>query len=178
MKDALELIDQLIEEHKIVGEKAGALENAINDANMLSDLKQARDTFVPGDATRREGLQTLNNMLAAIEMWLDKHFSREETVLQPAVAQYGDESLNAALKSLLFEHSDLRDRMLHARKRVDELLGSSLDETRREAAARDLRVHINHSRKLLETHAARENHLLTEFRRHLKKATRGKEKLK
>jgi len=176
MNDTLEVIDRLIEEHKAVGEKAGALENAANDARLLSGLKQARDTFVPGDAAQRESLQRLNDMLTAIEALLGKHFEREETVLQPAVAKYGGAGVNASLKSLLFEHADLRDRMLHARKRVDELLGSSLDDVRRDASARDLRVHINHTRKLLETHAARENHLLTEFRQHLKKAIRQKEK--
>jgi 5-methylcytosine-specific restriction endonuclease McrA len=39
-----------------------------------------------------------------------------------------------------------------------------------------LRVHLNHSRKLLETHAAQENHFLAEFRRHIKKTVRTKEK--
>ncbi len=72
--------------------------------------------------------------------------------------------------------ADLRDRMLHSRKRVDELLGGSLDQTRRDASVRDLRVHLSHSRKLLETHASRENHFLTELRRYLKKAARVKEK--
>ena len=174
--DIAQLIDQLIEEHKVVGEKAASLEKAVNDASLLSNLKVARDTLVPGDAAQREGLVRVNEMLTAIEPWLEKHFDREETALQPAVAQYGSKNLVSAFNSLLFEHSDLRDRMLHARKRVDELQGGSLEGPRRDAAARDLRVHINHSRKLLETHAARENQLLTELRRHLKKATRGKEK--
>jgi hypothetical protein len=52
----------------------------------------------------------------------------------------------------------------------------SLENAANDASVRDLRVHLSHSRRLLETHAARENHFLTEFRRHLKKAVRGKEK--
>jgi hemerythrin-like domain-containing protein len=176
MNDTLELIDQLIAEHRVIAEKTGSLEKAVNDASLLSDLKIARDTFVPGDAAEREGLKRLEEMLAAIAAWLEKHFDREETVLRPAVAEYGNASLNASLDSLLFEHTELRDRLLHARKRVDELLGGSLEGVRRDAAARDLRVYISHSRKLLETHAARENRLLAEFRRHLKKAIRIKEK--
>jgi hemerythrin-like domain-containing protein len=176
MNDTLALIDQLVAEHRVVAEKTGSLEKAVNDASLLSRLKEARDTFVPGEAAQREALKKLEEMLAAVADWLDKHFGREETVLQPAVAKYGNTGLNSSLGSLLFEHTDLRDRLLHARKRVDELLGGSLEGSRRDAAARDLRVHISHSRKLLETHAARENHLLAEFRRHLKKAIREKEK--
>jgi len=176
MDDTLRLIDQLIEEHKAVGEKAQSLEKAANDVRLLSDLKQARDTFLEGDIAGRDDLKKLEALFNEMGTWLDKHFKREETVLQPAVRHYGDEKFVASLNSLLFEHTDLRDRLLHCRKRVDELLGGSLDQVRRDASVRDLRVYINHSRRLLETHAARENHFLTEFRKHLKKAARGKEK--
>jgi hemerythrin-like domain-containing protein len=175
MDETLQLIDQLIAEHKVISEKTRSLEKTANDASLLSNLKQAGDTFVRGDISQGEDLKKLEEMVIAINSWLDKHFSREETALLPAVKKYGDENLVNSLDSLLFEHSDLRDRMLHSRKRVDELLGGSLDQVRRDAAVRDLRVHLNHSRKLLETHAAKENHFLTELRRHLKKAARRKE---
>jgi len=176
MKDALELIDQLIEEHREVGEKSASLENAVNDIRLLSGLKEAGKTFARGGISQEEDLKNLAQIINIIAAWLDKHFEREETALKPAVKKYGDSRTVAELDSLLFEHSDLRDRMLHARKRIDELLGGSLEGTRREASIRDLRVYINHSRKLLETHAARENHLLGEFRRKLKKAIKAKEK--
>ncbi len=176
MNDTLRLIDQLIAEHKAVGEKTQSLEKAANDVRLLSDLKQARDTFLEGDIAGRDDLKKLEALFNEMDTWLDKHFKREETILQPAVRHYGNEKFVASLNSLLFEHTDLRDRLLHSRKRVDELLGGSLDQARRDAAVRDLRVYINHSRRLLETHAAQENHFLTEFRKHLKKAARGKEK--
>jgi len=175
MDKTLQLLDQLIAEHKVISEKTRSLEKAANDSSLLSNLKQARDTFVPGDLSQGESLKKLEEMLNTIDTWLEKHFKREETALLPAVKKYGDENLVTSLNSLLFEHSDLRDRMLHSRKRVDELLGGSLDQLRRDASARDLRVHLNHSRKLLETHAAKENRFFTELRRHLKKATKRKE---
>jgi hemerythrin-like domain-containing protein len=175
MDETLQLIDQLIAEHKTIGEKNRSLEKAANDVRLLSGLKQAGDTFVRGEISQNEDLKNLAQIINIITAWLEKHFNREETALLPAVKKYGDENLVASLDSLLFEHSDLRDRMLHSRKRVDELLGSSLDQVRRDASVRDLRVHLNHSRKLLETHAARENHFFTELRRHLKKATKRKE---
>ena len=175
MDDTLQLIDQLIEEHRVVGEKTRSLEKAANDASLLSDLKQAGDTFVRGDIAGPDDLKKLEVIFNETDAWLNRHFNREETVLRPAVNKYGDGKLVASLNSLLFEHAELRDRMLHSRKRVDELRGGSLDWARRDASVRDLKDHISHSRRLLETHAARENHFLTEFRRYLKKAVRRKE---
>jgi iron-sulfur cluster repair protein YtfE (RIC family) len=172
MDDTPQLIDQLIAEHSVIGEKALSLEKAANDAGLLSGLKRAGETFVRGDVSGRDDLKKLEVMVNEITDRLDKHFTREEKVLRPAVKSYGDEKLVLSLDSLLFEHTDLRDRLLHSRKRVDELLGAGLEGSRRDAALRDFRIHLNHSRKLLETHAARENHFLAEFRRHLKKAVR------
>jgi hemerythrin-like domain-containing protein len=176
MDDTLRLTDQLIAEHKTVSEKTRSLEKAANDVRLLSSLKDVGNMFVQGALPQDADLKNLAQVVNFIADWLDKHFDREENVLRPAVRHYGNEKFVASLNSLLFEHTDLRDRLLHARMHIDELLGGSLDPVRRDAAVRDLRVHIAHSRKLLETHAAQENHFLTEFRRYLKKAARGKGK--
>ena len=176
MDDTLRLIDQLIAEHKTIDERTQTLEKAANDVRLLSGLKDVGDMFVQGALPQDADLKNLAQVINIIAAWLDKHFAREENVLRPAVRNYGSEKLVASLNSLLFEHADLNDRLLHARMHIDELLGGSLDPVRRDAAVRDLRVHIAHSRKLLETHAAQENHFLTEFRRYLKKASRRKEK--
>jgi hemerythrin-like domain-containing protein len=172
----LELIDQLIEEHKVISQRSASLEKAANDAGLLSGLKKTRDTFTADELSRGENLKELDEMLAAIASRLERHFKREETVLLPAVKKQGKEKLVNALDSLLFEHSDLRDRLLHSRKRVDELRGGSLDPAHRDASAHDFGIYLNHSRKLLETHAARENHFFNELRRHLKKTASRKEK--
>jgi hemerythrin-like domain-containing protein len=176
MDETLRLIDELITEHKVVSEKAGSLEKAVNDVRLLSSLKEVGDTFIQGDIPPETDLKNLAQVINIIAAWLEGHFEREENVLRPAVIKYGNNKFVNSLNTLLFEHSDLRDRILHARAHIDELLAGGLNPVRHDAAVRDLRVHISHSRKLLETHAAQENHLLHEFRRHLKKATRGKEK--
>ena len=176
MDDTLQLIDQLIAEHKIINERAESLEKAANDASLLSDLKEARDTFVPGELFQSENLQKLEQMLEAIYTWLEKHFDREETVLLPAVEKHGEEKFVTALNSLLFEHTDLRDRLSHSRKRVTELLSGRLAQNLWDATANDIRTHLSYTRKLLATHAAKENHFFTELRRHLKKASQRKEK--
>jgi len=124
------------------------------------------------DADLKE-LAQIVNILAS---WLETHFQHEENALRPAVINYGNNRFVAALDSLLFEHAELRDRIVHARMHIDELLGGSLDQERRDASIRDLKAHLEHSRKLLETHAAKENHFLTELSQHLKKTFKRKEK--
>ncbi len=175
MDETLRLIEQLIAEHKTVGEKTQSLEKAANDVRLLSGLKDVGNEFVRGDLPQDADLKNLAQIINIIAAWLEKHFDREEATLRPAVKKYGNNKFVSSLDTLLFEHSDLRDRLLHARMHIDELLGGSLDPVRRDAAVRDLRVHLEHSRKLLETHAAQENHFLTEFRRYLAKAARRKE---
>ncbi|MHB8104577.1 MAG: hemerythrin domain-containing protein [Dehalococcoidales bacterium] len=176
MDTTLELIDQLIKEHKLVGEKTKSLEKTVNDTTLISNLKQAKNEFLEGDGSPTVDLKRLDLMLEEINTWLGKHFSREETVLLPAVEKDGNDRLVTALNSLLFEHSDLRDRMVHSRKRVDELRDWSLPQNIWYARAGDLRAYLVHTTNLIETHAARENHFLKELQRHLKKHHKKKEK--
>ena len=176
MDNTLQLIDELIAEHKTVGEKSRTLEKAANDVRLLSGLKEAGDTIVRGELLQDADLKNLAQIVNIIASWLETHFQHEETALRPAVINYGNNRFVAALDSLLFEHAELRDRIVHARMHIDELLGGSLDQERRDASIRDLKAHLEHSRKLLETHAAKENHFLAELSQHLKKTFKRKEK--
>ena len=176
MDTILQLIDQLIAEHKTVSDKTQSLEKAANDVTLLSNLKQAKETFISGNSSPDDDLKKLKQMLLAIDTWLIKHFNREETILLPAVEKHGNDKLVTSLNSLLFEHTELRDRLSHSKKRVDELLTGEMARNVWYATASDTRTYLSHTRKLLETHAARENHLFSEVRRYLKKHTQGKEK--
>jgi iron-sulfur cluster repair protein YtfE (RIC family) len=176
MDTTLQLLDQLIAEHKSLGDKTKSLEKTTNDTTLISNLKQTKEEFTEGDGAPTVDLKKLDHMLEEIETWLGKHFSREESVLLPAVKEFGNDRLVTALNSLLFEHSDLRDRMVHSRRRLDELKDWSLPQNIWYSRAGDLRVYIVHTIKLIETHSAMENHLLNEFRRYLKKHNKSKEK--
>ncbi len=176
MDNTLQLIDELIAEHKAVPEKTRTLEKAANDVRLLSGLKDAGDTIVRGEILQDADLKELAQIVNILASWLETHFQHEEKALRPAVINYGNNRFVAALDSLLFEHTELRDRVLHARMHIDEILGGSLNQERRDASVRDLKMHLEHSRKLLETHAAKENHFLAELRRHLDKTFKRKEK--
>ena len=134
---------------------------------LLSDLKEAKDTFVPGRFDQNQTLQKLQEMLEAIHTWLDKHFNREETVLLSAVEQDGDRKFVTALNSLLLEHTDLRNRITSSKRDVAQLSGGGLARHLWDASANDMRVHISHTRKLLEAHAAMENDLFRDLQKHL-----------
>lgn len=176
MDATLQLIDQLIAEHKTVTEKTGPLQKTANDVALISNLKQAKEEFTEGNGAPSVDLKRLDRMLEEIEDWLGKHFDREETILLPAVEKHGNERLVTLLNSLLFEHTDLKDRMVHSRKRVDELKDWSLPQPVWYSRAGDLRAYLSHTIKLIETHAARENHLLKEVAQYLKKHGKEKEK--
>ena len=99
MEDILKLIDQLIAEHKAISERTLSLEKVANDASLLADLDEAKTTFVPGRFNQSQSLKELQEMLAGINTWLDRHFNREETILLKAVEADGDRKFITALNS-------------------------------------------------------------------------------
>jgi hypothetical protein len=175
MEEVVALIDGLIDEHKVVIEDARTLEQVANDASALVELEKARDTFVPGRFDQKPSLQKLQESLEAIDKGLKEHFNREETGLLAAFEKHGDRKLVTTLNSLLLEHEDLRNRLAHAREHVAELVSGGLARHQWEASANDMRAHLSHTRKLLEAHAAIENELFVELRRHLKGESDRKE---
>ena len=168
MPDAAALVDQIISEHKIIIKELRATEQVANDAGALVVLEQAKEGFVPGRLDQGQGLQKLQQALEKTDQGLRAHFSREETALLAAFEQYGDSRLVTALNSLLHEHKDLTSRLDQAKEDVANLVGGKLTSQRWQATAGDMRVHLTHTRKLLEAHAEIENELLVELRKRLK----------
>lgn len=167
MMTAIELIDKLIAEHKIINESSEYLERAASDASLLNSLQDAKETFTPGRLDQSKSLDKLHELLTSMSPWLNKHFENEETVLLSVVEELGDRELITALNSLLLEHTDLRNRMTQVGAHIAELKSGSLTRHRWDASANDMRAHLTHTRKLLAAHAAMENDLFGELRRHL-----------
>ena len=46
MKEALTLIDQLIEEHKVILQRAQTVERIVNDLDAISEMHKAQEDFV------------------------------------------------------------------------------------------------------------------------------------
>ncbi|MFA5308131.1 MAG: hypothetical protein WC370_01425 [Dehalococcoidales bacterium] len=170
MSDTLKLVEQLIAEHKVIKEKTLSAQKAANDTSLLADLLKARDSFVSGRPNWSQNLEKLWDMIKSIDTWLDKHFSREENILLPAVVKLNNQELLDALETRLFEHHDLRERMLHSRERIAELINGTLASNLWEATYQDIQVYLVHTWRLLSTHAKNENHFFSDLRKQLKKA--------
>jgi len=169
MQEIVTLIDKLIDEHKVIAKDFQSLDQVANDAGALVELEEAKEAFMPGRFDQTQGLQKLQELLEAIDEGLRGHFDREETGLLAAFEEHGDRKLVTTLNSLLLEHEDLRNRLAHSKDHVAELVSGGLARHRWQASANDMRAHLSHTRKLLEAHAAIENELFVELRRHLKR---------
>ena len=175
MKEALALIDQIIEEHQIAFTRFKKLEGMFGDAAAISGIEAAKDAFMPGRLDQEQGLQKLLESLEIIDQGLLAHFDREETALLEAFKTYGDKKLVSALKALLAQHADFRSRLTHAKKHVTELISGGLARHRWEASAHDMRAHISHTRKLLLSHTADEQPLFMTLRKKLAEGAEEKD---
>ena len=167
MEEALVLIEKVIEEHKSIMQGVQTLEQAASDAEAIVDLEKAKETFMPGRFEQEKGLQKLQESLEAIDRGLRAHFDREETGLMDVFEKHGNKELASALRSLLLEHEDLRNRLAHSKKHIAELVSGGLSRHLWEASAHDMRAHISHTRKLLEAHAEIEQELFHKLRTEL-----------
>ena len=168
MEDVLALIEQIIDEHRLIKQGANDLELVANDAGMLVGLDLAKEDFMPGLLDQGQGLKKLAESLEKLVNGLQIHFEREEKALLTAIERYADRTLVSALNSLLREHDDIRKRLAHSKKEVAELTSGGLSRHVWEARAHDMRAHISHTRKLLEIHAGGEEQMLTALRKQLK----------
>lgn len=170
MDEAIAIIDKILEEHKTIMQRLKSMEQVANDAEAMVGLEKAKEVFMPGRLEQKEGLKKLQELQEKVEHGLHAHFNREETGLMSAVEKRGDMKIASALRTLLLEHKDLKNRIAHSKKHVADLLGGGLSRTVWEATAHDMRAHISHTRKLLEAHAAIEQELLQELRDELMKS--------
>lgn len=170
MEETLALIEKIVEEHKSIMQGVQTLEQAASDAEAIVGLEKAKETFMPGRLEQEQGLKKLQTSLEVIDQRLRAHFNREETRLMDVFEKHGNKELASALRSLLLEHEDLRNRLAHSKKHVAELVSGGLSRHRWEASAHDMRAHISHTLKLLEAHAEIEQELFHRLRTELTKA--------
>lgn len=164
MNKTIVLINQILEEHKLILKDVRSLEQVANDAGALLGLESAREQFVPGRLDRGQSLKNLQEWLEKIEKGMEAHFGREETALLAAIEEYGDIEMAEGLHSLLLVHESLKNRFAHSRGQVAELSDGGLSGHLWEANANDMRTYVNHTRKLLEIHAEAEQKIMYRLR--------------
>ncbi len=168
VSDALALIQKIIEEHRIYLAGLQNIEQTANDSMVMKGLEMGKEVFVPGRLDQGQGLHKLSDLMKSVGVGLRAHFNREETALPGVVAQYGNNKMASTLRSILQEHEYLRNRIADAEKLVAELAAGKLTRAVWDATANDMRAHVTHTRKLIETHASSEQVLLHELEKLLK----------
>lgn len=169
MEESIAVIDQLIEEHKQIKQRFGNIETAANDVEALGGIDKAKQAFMPGRLGGDKGLEKLQELVKNTASGLQAHFNREESGLLKIVEKYGSRESASALRSLLLEHEDLRNRFDLTLAKLDELIHAGLSRHLWQASAHDLLAHITHTRKLIETHASIEQELFHQLRSELSK---------
>ncbi|MFH1032611.1 MAG: hemerythrin domain-containing protein [Chloroflexota bacterium] len=167
MKEIIDLIDMIIEEHKTFLQKFQTLDKVANDVEGIAGLEKAKDVFMPGRHDFKQGLQKLQEIADTIDAGLRAHFGREETALLSAFNQYGDEKQVTAFNSLLLEHKDLKNRLVVLKNDIAQLTSGGQSGSIWQASAHDMRAHISHTRKLLQAHAQIEQELFRTLRNEL-----------
>lgn len=169
MNEALALIDKIIEEHKQILARFQSLEQVANDAQVLSALDRAKEDFLPGRLDdQKGGLLKWQESLETIDQGIKAHFDREETGLLAAFERHGGRMLVSALRVLLSEHEELRNRLVRLKKDVAELAAGGLSREMWEGKAWGVRVYIDHTWKLFQSHARSEQKLFRTLRSQLK----------
>ncbi|MBI4187222.1 MAG: hemerythrin domain-containing protein [Chloroflexi bacterium] len=172
MQEVIDLIDKIIQEHKIILGQLRSAGQIANDASALMALDTAKETFMPGRFDQGKGLEKLEGALEVIDHGVEAHFNREETALLAAFEKHGGRALIAALRTLLADHEAIRKRFTHAKRQVAELMGGKLSRPVWDASAHDIRAYITHTHKLFTIHAQSEQKLLRTLRSELSKKMR------
>jgi len=174
MGETLALVDKIIEEHKLIVKEVQAVEQTVNDMEAGVRLESAQEDFLPGKVDdQMRSLQKLRDSLETIGQGIEAHFNREETGLLAAFEKYGGKMLVSALRALLTEHEELRNRLAKLKKDTAELAGGGLSREVWEGKAWGVRVYTGSTRKLLDAHAQSEQELLLILRDQL--LSEGKE---
>jgi iron-sulfur cluster repair protein YtfE (RIC family) len=164
MKETIALIDQVIEEHTTIFQ---GLDQVVSDAEAIYGFKEAQEIFTSDRLDQKEWGNRLVELVNSIDQGLQAHFDREETALMAAFEGEGDRELASNFRSLMLEHSDLRNRLAHAKRHVSELTGGESSRSHWRATAHNLHAHIDRTRELMKAHAGAEQKLLLSLRQRL-----------
>ncbi|MFC2012748.1 hemerythrin domain-containing protein [Chloroflexota bacterium] len=169
MNEILALIDQIIEEHEWILPRVKTLQEMASDPEAIDALEEAGADFMPAriNVVGQE-LQNMLELLEKVSQGLKAHFDREEKGLLAAFEKQGRMVFVSALRVLLSEHKEIKDRLARLKADAAELVGGSLSREVWEGKAYGLRAYLSHTCKLLREHAKSEQKLLLKMAEDLK----------
>jgi iron-sulfur cluster repair protein YtfE (RIC family) len=156
----IKLIDELITEHKQIGENMKACKWAMDDLCGAERLEDAKESLHPSRfEDSRKKVEQIDEDLGHTVNDLEHHFNREESVLLEAFERRGSVELASLLHELLNEHSVIRRQLEAARLEASELITDRSSRSVWQPKAWALRTRIVSVERELESHASREEDL-------------------
>ena len=70
MKEALAIIERIIQQHKVIIRGVHSLERVANDAEAMMGFDKAKDAFMPGRFEQKQGLQQLQDLMGIVDKGL------------------------------------------------------------------------------------------------------------
>jgi hypothetical protein len=163
--EALALVEQIIEEHRIILGDIRDFTQSTNDMVAIRGLGQSQEDFVPGRLeNQQQSLGNWQESLLAVDRGIQAHFHREETALVEAVAEYGDSDLASVLRHWLAEHKELRERLGRMKQDVAGLVIDTSAQAVWQEKAWGIRVYMTHTGKLFDVHARGEQKMMLRLR--------------
>lgn len=172
MSEAIKLVDQILDEHKQIGEDFKSLEGASADIEAAARLgsDRVKKDFVPLSLDDRgEGLKRWMQQLGELEKGLRAHFKREETGLADAFKHEGTPELVHALDELLSEHTELIRHIERLRSDAEAIASGGRRIEVWEGDGWGMKHNIEKLRHDLFAHAERENKLFERLKSNMKK---------
>ena len=161
MKEALALIDQIIDDHKHIMLGMQNSENAANDVAALFELyKPVEGGTQETSADYRQNMGELQSSLDKVEELLLNHFSREEKLLTMAVEKGHKSAISSALSLLMDEHVEIKSRIQREKQDISEIVTGGLPDNEVKGKSCIIRAYLRHTMKLIEAHAQTEEELL------------------
>jgi iron-sulfur cluster repair protein YtfE (RIC family) len=156
----IELIDELITEHRQIGQNMKTFKQVIDDLSTAQKLEESKESLVPGRfGDIRKTVEQLEEDLGHTVNDLERHFNREEKALLDAFKRRGSTELASLLHELLSEHSAIRRLLEAASVEASELISDTSSRSVWESKAWALRARIASVGRELESHASREEDL-------------------
>ena len=161
MKDNLELIKAIIDQHGAIRESAGSVGAMISDQDALAALEKARSDWTPGQfealSEKRKRLQQLLNQIGE---GIHRHFDFEEGALPPLL---GDLLMHA----LRLEHTEIEREIDEAGTMITSMPLEGSDREELLAGESQIQQRIGVVLQLIEEHATREEAILGMIQRAL-----------
>ncbi len=173
MQEVIDLIGKITADHEKITRDIASTQKVCTDIDAISELGATSEHVVPRRLPDQSpGLKKLEASLMEVEKGLTTHFDLEEKSLLKAFEIHGDMTIATALNTLLLEHSDIRNRLAHAKSSLKELMTERLSREVWEGKLWGLKAYINQTGKIIEMHAENEHELMQTLREKVSKQTK------